>query len=337
MLRRGHFPLRTFTTTTSTSQQFVPPASLQNLEEEVQTLESRLPPSPTFYTTRPDYYDTFCALQDALRVSRTALRVQHLLPLPPFALRALPPPDPAWATKPEMGVGLGGELSASMYRQLMVLLKELEVYHRIAKVAGLRDLAETLGDIITGFESRKGIEARKRRLLKKEMMGQKANLDEYGRSYTVGRRKTSAARVWMIEVNQPKGQNTDEAAKEDTSALLSSPAAKIPPPSTTSILINSVPLSQYFPLPADRESILRPLKLAGLLGAYNVFGLVRGGGISGQSGALALAIAKGCVAHVPEVEPILKKAKLLRRDPRMVERKKTGLAKSRKRYTWVKR
>jgi small subunit ribosomal protein S9 len=235
-----------------------------------------------------------------------------------------------------MGGNLDGQLSAGMYRQLMTLLKELEVYHRIATVAGVRELQEVLGDLIKGFESNKGIEARKRRVLKQAKSGKKADLDEYGRSYTVGRRKTSAARVWMIEVNKPKSTDND-AATERTSALLSPRSLTAPPPSTTSIMINSAPLSQYFPLPADRERILRPLKLSGLLGAYNVFGLVRGGGTSGQSGALALAIATGCVAHVPEVEPILKKAKLLRRDPRMVERKKTGLAKAKKAYTWVKR
>ncbi|KAF9222753.1 ribosomal protein S5 domain 2-like protein [Gyrodon lividus] len=328
-----HVPLRTFATTATTAQHFVPPASLQTLEQGVDTLKLQRPPSPTFYTTRPDYYDTVSALQDAIRASRTALKAHHLLPLPPFALRALPAPDPAWASKIEMGSNLDGQLSASMYRQLMVLLKELEVYHRIANVAGIGELEEVLGDLIRGFESSKGIEARKRRLLKQEMMGKKAKLDEYGRSYTVGRRKTSTARVWTIEANQLKSAGNETAVE----TLLSPLSAAAPPPSSTSILINSSPLSKYFPLPADRERILRPLKLSGLLGAYNVFGLVRGGGTSGQSGALALAIAKGCVAHVPEVEPILKKAKLLRRDPRMVERKKTGLAKSRKAYTWVKR
>jgi len=82
---------------------------------------------------------------------------------------------------------------------------------------------------------------------------------------------------------------------------------------------------------------VRPLKLAGVLGAFNVFAIVRGGGTTGQAGALAHGIAQGIVAHVPEVDPILRKAKLMKRDPRMVERKKTGLAKARKRYTWVKR
>ena len=101
---------------------------------------------------------------------------------------------------------------------------------------------------------------------------------------------------------------------------------------------------------ADRERVVRPLQLAGLLGAFNVFALVRGGGTSGQSGAVSLGLARGLAAHVPDIENILRKgesliplsasfishhdvrsitAKLLRRDPRMVERKKTGLRKAR--------
>lgn len=92
----------------------------------------------------------------------------------------------------------------------------------------------------------------------------------------------------------------------------------------------------------DRERVILPFKIAGLIGAYNVFALVRGGGSTGQSGALSLAIAKALATHAPDVEPLLRKgsdlvlflqtidschmhiAKLLRRDPRMVERKKTG-------------
>ena len=58
---------------------------------------------------------------------------------------------------------------------------------------------------------------------------------------------------------------------------------------------------------ADRERIMRSFKLAGLVGAYNVLAIVRGGGTTGQSGAVALGIAKGLAAHAPEVQALLKK------------------------------
>lgn len=351
------FTLRSLTTGTAATppplnSRFVPPASLETMDEvelegdqvdfDVSSRPHRprpenrrpVPPSPAFYTARSLYYDTLVQLQAALSLSRRALRAQHLLPLPPFALRALPPAQPAWANKAEMSLILQAPLTARMYKRVVTLLKELEQCERIARIADSTELEDAITDITKGFESKKGIQARDTRIRAREAK-EKGPLDKYGRSYTVGRRKTSTARVWMIEVQKPKDDASVPAA--NTKSILSSSSATTPPPPTSTVLINSVPISDYFPLPADREHVVRPLKLAGLLGAFNVFALVRGGGTSGQSGAIALAVAKGCVAHVPEVEPILKKAKLLRRDPRMVERKKTGLAKARKRYTWVKR
>lgn len=357
--RRLPTPLRTFTTSAPTriAQPFVPPASLEtrDAEDDLDDTEyfsqraRQRPPTPTFYTTRPDYYEVIGGLQDAIHSTRATLKSLHLYPLPKFALDALPPANPAWADRADMGAELNVTLSAGMYRQLVLSLKELELYHRIAKTAGITELEEYLGDLIGSFESTKQVEARERRILKRAMVGKRATLDAYGRSYTVGRRKTSTARVWMIKV-QDKAQESNIAEEETAATSVStllSPTVKVPSPSTTSVLINSAPISEYFPLPADREAILRPLKLAGLLGAYNVFALVRGGGTSGQSGALALAVSRACVAHVPEVEPIMRKgtsstslglhsanaidlANLMKRDPRMVERKKTGLAKARK-------
>lgn len=63
----------------------------------------------------------------------------------------------------------------------------------------------------------------------------------------------------------------------------------------------------YSPHVSDRERIIRPFRVAGLIGAYNVFALVRGGGSTGQSGAVALGVAKALAAHAPEVEPLLRK------------------------------
>lgn len=67
-------------------------------------------------------------------------------------------------------------------------------------------------------------------------------------------------------------------------------------------------LNEFFsPMVVDRERVIRPFKVTGLLGAYNVFAIVRGGGTTGQSGAVTLGVAKGLAAHLPEVEPILRK------------------------------
>lgn len=63
----------------------------------------------------------------------------------------------------------------------------------------------------------------------------------------------------------------------------------------------------YSPIAKDRETVIRPLQLAGLFGAFNVFALVRGGGTTGQSGAIAVGLARGLAAHVPGVADILRK------------------------------
>lgn len=76
-------------------------------------------------------------------------------------------------------------------------------------------------------------------------------------------------------------------------------------PELGAILINNLPLHRYFSSPKDREAILRPFKLARLIGAFNVFALVHQGGSTGQAEAVALAIARGLAVHQPMVKTVL--------------------------------
>ncbi|KAL5507409.1 MRPS9 [Sanghuangporus vaninii] len=276
----------------------------------------RPPGSPTFYTGRAAFYDYVAALERAINHTRGTLKTLQLSPLPEFALRSLPSPVSAWRSKDELESALSAKLSASRHRRLVQLLNQLNDYRRIASTAGHDDLAQGLDRVLEMFE-RPDKEQHLRRGQRKPIV-----IDEHGRAYAYGARKTSSARVWVI--------SSEYATAAKTRAGNASPPV-------TEILVNNMPLNEYFKIPADRERVLRPFQLAGLLGAYNVFAIVRGGGISGQAGAVANGIAKGLAAHVPDVELILRRAKLLRRDPRMVERKKTGRAKARKGYTWVKR
>ncbi|TFY71944.1 hypothetical protein EVG20_g1055 [Dentipellis fragilis] len=323
------------------STPFVPPSSLQNVRE-FRRVQKVKPESPTFYTGRADYYDHVMDLETAVRSSHRALRTLQLIPLPAHALASLPHTIPVWRTREDMSGLFARKLSTSRYRRLLTLLAELESYHRIADTAGHVELAQTMSAVMQLFEraDKDAVLARGRR--------KPVKFDRYGRSYTVGRRKESSARVWMIPVQQPEAAAEPapaaapvedyslESKIEDPLKHTESTRKSINIPTTT-ILVNNRPLNEIFPAPSDRERILRPFKLAGVVGAYNVFALVRGGGTTGQSGAVALGIAKGIAAHVPEVETVLRRSKVLRRDPRMVERKKTGRAKARKGYTWVKR
>ncbi|THH32501.1 hypothetical protein EUX98_g1692 [Antrodiella citrinella] len=324
------------------------------MDEAFEYMEQQLPKpeSPNFYTGRSAYFDQTNMLEDAISHTRKALTSLHLLPLPKFALDSLPPLQPVWKPQIAMGQAIGMKLKTSRYRKLTDMLNQLDQYKRIALTAGYAELAEMIDQVLVLFER-----ANKEAVL---MRGRRkpVKFDEYGRSYTLGKRKESAARVWMIPVKHdplPKIESLITAVESEPSELealkqanpdLAAVAIPTAPPAestrpgnlpVTNILINNVPIIKYFPKTSDRERIVRPFKIAGLLGAYNVFALVRGGGTSGQSGAVAHGIAKGLAGHVPEVSEVLRKAKLLRRDPRMVERKKTGLLKARKARTWVRR
>lgn len=122
----------------------------------------------------------------------------------------------------------------------------------------------------------------------------------------VGRRKASVARVFM---KAGKGQ----------------------------ITINGKDYKQYFPLEYLQNKVELPLKTSDSLERFDIEVNVFGGGIKGQSEAISLGIARALIADNPEKRPELKKAKLLRRDARKVERKKTGLRKARKQEQFSKR
>jgi hypothetical protein len=83
-----------------------------------------------------------------------------------------------------------------------------------------------------------------------------------------------------------------------------------PDPVLGMILINDVPMHRFFRFPRDRETVMRPFRLTGMIGAFNVFGLVKDGGTSGQAGAMQLAIARGLVAHNPLLKEVLDKGKV---------------------------
>lgn len=103
------------------------------------------------------------------------------------------------------------------------------------------------------------------------------------------------------------------------------------------ITINKRELSNYFPLSTLQYKVLQPLTLTDNEKAYDIMVTVKGGGIKGQAEAIRLAISKALTEIDPEYRLILKPEGLLTRDPRMVERKKFGQKKARKKYQFSKR
>ncbi|MBT9176228.1 MAG: 30S ribosomal protein S9 [Firmicutes bacterium] len=108
-------------------------------------------------------------------------------------------------------------------------------------------------------------------------------------------------------------------------------------PGSGSIIINKKPIDAYFGLETLKLIVRQPLVLTNTAGNYDVIATVHGGGISGQAGAIRHGIARALTVQDAESRPALKKAGLLTRDPRMVERKKYGLKKARRAPQFSKR
>ena len=134
----------------------------------------------------------------------------------------------------------------------------------------------------------------------------KQELDSKGRAYGTGRRKDAVAKVW---VSRGSGK----------------------------IVVNDRDVVQYFARGTQRLVIAQPFEVSGRVGQFDVMCTVSGGGLSGQAGAVRHGISRALVHFEPALHTILKKAGLLTRDSRAVERKKYGRHKARKSMQWVKR
>lgn len=103
------------------------------------------------------------------------------------------------------------------------------------------------------------------------------------------------------------------------------------------VLINNREVADYLPRYYWSSQAVEPLKVAGVEGKIDVLVNAHGGGLTGQAGAIRLGIARALLKMYPDSRPALKKAGLLTRDPRMVERKKVGLKGARGRFQFSKR
>jgi small subunit ribosomal protein S9 len=103
------------------------------------------------------------------------------------------------------------------------------------------------------------------------------------------------------------------------------------------VTLNGRPLERYFPSMATRMRVMEPLQVTQTQGRFDVEATLEGGGTTGQADALRLGIARALIEVEPELRPTLKKAGLLTRDARVVERKKYGLRKARRAPQYTKR
>jgi small subunit ribosomal protein S9 len=131
-------------------------------------------------------------------------------------------------------------------------------------------------------------------------------LDKQGRAYAPGRRKDAIARVWLK-------------------------------PGSGKILVNGREQEVYFARPSLRLVINQPFDIADRRGQYDVVATVKGGGLSGQAGAVKHGISQALTRFEPALRTVVKQAGFLTRDPRVVERKKYGRAKARRSFQFSKR
>lgn len=108
-------------------------------------------------------------------------------------------------------------------------------------------------------------------------------------------------------------------------------------PGSGSITINGRDIEEYFGLETLKLIVRQPLVLTNSMGSYDIVAKVAGGGVSGQAGAVRHGISRALLQTGDEIRPILKKAGLLTRDPRMKERKKYGLKAARRAPQFSKR
>ena len=112
---------------------------------------------------------------------------------------------------------------------------------------------------------------------------------------------------------------------------------KMMKPGSGQIMVNNRDYKEYFCVPTLQYKVEQPLQVANLMGQYDIKANLDGGGVTGQAEALRMAIAKALIQVNSELRPALKAQGFLRRDPRMVERKKPGQPKARKRFQFSKR
>jgi len=238
-----------------------------------------LPASPSYFTGTPDFTDNLLSLESLERKHEKLPRVE-----PGQAARI------AWLRLPQYRALLGEPIRVSQFSRIIGILQRLNRIH----------------PSVMPDEVRKSMELFKRPGDPYARPPMNETIDSWGRTRGVGRRKSSHARVFLVE-------------------------------GTGEVLVNGKTLVNAFPRIHDRESVIWALKATQRTDKYNVWALVQGGGTTGQAEALTLGLAKALMVHEPALKPALRRAGCITRDPRRVERKKPGHVKARKMPAWVKR
>lgn len=212
-----------------------------------------VPASPSYFTARPKFTDDFLALQQLLRRNITLPTVE-----PGQAPRV------AWKTAMQYRLLIGEPVRPSRYHVVLEMLKRLNQIH----------------PSMVGKELRDALQRYKRDVDPYANVAKLGTIDEDGKAYGIGRRKSSSAKVYLVQGN---GE----------------------------VLVNGKRINAVFGRVHDRESALWALKSTARMDKYNVWALVTGGGTTGQAEAIMLGAAKALMVHEPMLKPALRRGECL--------------------------
>jgi small subunit ribosomal protein S9 len=252
-----HTELRFISTDSSRRAAAVPSAeSTSNSGSEEPLLWSQtkertrlVPVSPSYFTGNSDFFDNWLALQELER------RYQTLPTVPKDQA-----PHIKWKTLAEYRGIIGRDVRAAKYKKIINILDRLSII----------DLT------MVPREVNIALDMYKRNIDHGQSQAKPKVLDGLGRAYGVGRRKTSVAKVWVLEGD---GQ----------------------------VLVNGKPLAEVFERVHDRESAIWPLIATRRMDKYNVWATVGGGGKTGQAEALTLGVGRALLVHEPALKPALRR------------------------------
>ncbi len=174
------------------------------------------------------------------------------------------------------------------------------------EVPAVVETAETPVAEAAATETAEVVEAPAPVVIQVETPLREQQLDKYGRAYATGRRKDAVARVWLK-------------------------------PGSGKIEVNGRDQTVYFARPTLRLVINQPFDVTDRVGQYDIVATVKGGGLSGQAGAVKHGIAQALSRYEPALRTSVKREGFLTRDSRVVERKKYGRAKARRSFQFSKR
>lgn len=238
-------------TTTATPRAFVdePSSSEPPTWSQTKEITRLVPVSASYFTGNADFFDSWLALQELLR------RYQTLPTVPKDSALHV-----KWRTLAQYRGVVGNDVKAAKYKKIIDILDRLNC----------------IDPVVIPSEVQNTLDMYKRDLRQNVSQAKPKTLDNVGRAHGMGRRKTSVARVVVLE---GYGQ----------------------------VLVNAKPLAQVFERIHDRESAIWPLIATSRMEKYNVWATVEGGGKTGQAEAMTLGLARALLVHEPALKPALRR------------------------------